>query len=360
MSARGQAVITRGRLKYSLMLNKIGVEQPMRRKLLQGLSAAAVLAAAGCSRGSSEKRVRIATSAGLNLTMSELLHQQRFMESFGLEAEMVAMADGTKILGGIYSGSLDISPMSGFGQLFPAMEHGAEMRLINAATLVPLTALFSGKPNVRTLKDLEGKVVGIGALGSLVHQLTVALLRKYSVDVSAVRFVNIGSNTDIFKGVMAGTVDAGSGPASYIEDAESYKVHVLQNGNMSEELKEFTYQAGYTSRKLIETKRDSLVRVLAAYGRLFRFVQDPSSKEAFVKARKTVLPSSADREHVAEWEWLQKVKPFAPDLTLSAERINYMQQINIDFKIQKQILPFERVADMSLAQDALKLISSVD
>jgi ABC-type nitrate/sulfonate/bicarbonate transport system substrate-binding protein len=343
-------------MKYSPMFEKIRAEKLSRRTLLQGLSAAAVLAAGGCNRRSSQNLVHIATSAGLNLTMSELMHQQRFMESFGLEADMVALADGTKILGGIYSGSLDVSPMSGFGQLFPAMEHGAEMRLINAATLVPLTALFSGKPDVHTLKDLEGKVVGIGALGSLVHQLTVALLRKYSVDVSAVRFVNIGSNTDIFKGVMAGTVDAGSGPASYIEDAESYKVHVLQNGNMSEELKEFTYQAGYTSRRLIETKRDALVRVLAAYAKLFRFVQGPSSLEAFVKARKTVLPSSADREHVAEWNWLQKVKPFAPGLTLSAERINYMQQINIDFNVQRRILPFERVADMSLAQDALKLL----
>jgi NitT/TauT family transport system substrate-binding protein len=70
------------------------------------------------------------------------------------------------------------------------------------------------------LKDLEGKVVGVGAIGSLVHQLTVTVLRKYSVDVSGVRFVSIGSNTDIFKGVMAGTVDAGAGPAALVDDAE--------------------------------------------------------------------------------------------------------------------------------------------
>jgi ABC-type nitrate/sulfonate/bicarbonate transport system substrate-binding protein len=316
----------------------IRVRTLSRRTLLQGLSAGAVLAAGGCSKHASPNLVHIATSAGLNLIMSELMHQRHFMESLGLEADMIAMADGSKILGGIYSGSLDLSPMSGFGQLFPAMEHGAEVRLINAATMVPLTALFSGKPAVRTLKDLEGKVVGIGALGSLVHQLTVALLQKHSVDVTAVRFVNIGSNTDIFKGVMAGTVDAGSGPASYIEDAESYKVHVLEHGDMSEELKEFTYQAGYTSRQMIESKRDVLVRVLAAYAKLFRFVHSPESQDAFVKARKAVLPSSSDREHLAEWNWLQKVKPFATELMLSADRIDYVQQLNIDFKVQKEKL----------------------
>src|SRR5262249_31221184 len=150
-----------------------------------------------------------------------------------------------------------------------AVEHGADLKLVSAATLLPAQAMFSAKPNVHTLKDLEGKNVGVGAVGALVHQLTVSLLRKYDVDVTKVRFVTIGSNTDIFKGVMAGTVDAGTGPASFVDDAESYGVHAIEHGNMSAELKEFTYQAGWTSARVIKDKRDVVVRVLAAYARLF-------------------------------------------------------------------------------------------
>ena len=138
-----------------------------RRAMLVRLSAAALLAAGGCGRPSSgsSKVVHIATAAGgLNQTMSELLHQQKFLESFDLTPDVVAMADGTKILGGIYSGSIDVSPMSGFGQVFPAVEHGADLKIINAATLIPAQALFSAKPNVRSLHDLEGKVVGVGSV----------------------------------------------------------------------------------------------------------------------------------------------------------------------------------------------------
>ena len=329
-----------------------------RRGMLKRLSAATVLAASGCGRRSGPSNlVHIATTASLNLTMSALLHQQQFLESFDLTPDVVAMADGSKILGGIYSGSIDVSPMSGFGQLFPAVERGADLKIINAATLIPLLAVFSSKPNVRSLKDLEGKVVGVGALGSLVHQLIVTLLRKYSVDVAAVRFVNIGSSADIFKGVMAGTVDAGSGDASFADDPEAHNVHVLQNGNLSVELPQFTYQAGYTSSRVIQAKRDVLVRVLAAYANLFRFVEVPSAQDAFLRARKSVLPNAPDREALGEWNFLQRVKPFARDLTISPERVSYLQQINLDFKIQKEILPFERVVDMSLAQDALKLLT---
>ena len=325
-----------------------------RRDLL--LSGAA-LALAGCGKPASSRLVHVATTAGVNLTMWELLKQQKFLESFAVPADVIAMADGSKILGGIYSGSVDVAPMSGFSQIFPAIERGADIRIINAAALVPMLALYSGKDNVHSLQDIAGKVVGVGSLGALDHQLTVTLLKKYSVDVGSVRFVNIGSNIDVFKGVIAGTVDAGVGPASYYNDAASYNVHAIPNGNMSVELPQFTYQAGWTSNRVIEAKRDLLVRVLAAYARLFRFVEQPSAMDAFVKARKTIFPRAPEREHLNEWNFLQTAKPFATDLLLSPERVQYIQQTNLDFKVQKTMLPFERVADMSLARDALKLLS---
>ena len=128
--------------------------------------------------------VHIATAAGsFNTTMSAVLRQQGFLESFNLEPDLVAVADGAKIMAGVYSGSVDIAPLSGFGQVFPAIERGAQLKMINASSLVPMLALYSGQDNVRSLKDLEGKVVGSGALGSLVHHLTVTLLKKHGVDV---------------------------------------------------------------------------------------------------------------------------------------------------------------------------------
>ncbi len=331
------------------------------RRAVLRMSGAALLAAGGCGRppaAGGSTPVHIATaSGGLNLTMSELLRQQKFLEAFDLTPTVVAMADGSKIVGGIYSGSIDVSPMSGFGQVFPAIERGADLKIINAATLLPGLALFSNKPEVRTLKDLEGKVVGVGAIGSLVHQLTVSVLRKYAVDVTSVRFVNIGSSADIFKGVGAGTVDAGAGPAAFFDDAAAHHLHAVEHGNMTEELPEFTYQAGWTSARMLATKRDTIVRVLAAYATLFRFVADPSSQDAFLKARRAVFPDATEREHVGEWSYLQRFKPFAADLMLTPERVRYMQQVNIDFGIQNEMLPFERVVDLSLAQEAQKLLA---
>ena len=74
--------------------------------------------------------MHIATAAGgVNLTLSELLRQQKFLEAFDLVPEVVPMADGAKILSAIFSGSIDLSPMSGIGQVFPAVERGADLTI---------------------------------------------------------------------------------------------------------------------------------------------------------------------------------------------------------------------------------------
>ena len=57
-----------------------------------------------------------------------------------------------------------------------------------------------------------------------------------------------------------------------------------------------------------------------------------------------------------EWNYIQTYKPFAVNLVLTPDRLRYVQELNVSFKVQKSVLPFERVADMSLAADAVKLL----
>jgi len=324
-----------------------------------GLAAGAAIAAqtrVRLARAAARNSVTIANASGsLNLTMAELMRQEKLLESFDLKPNVLTVADGTRILGGVVSGSVDLSTMSGFGQAFPGIAHGARIKIIGGGALLPALALFSAKPAVKALKDLEGKTVGTGSVGALVYQLTVAL-RKYGVDVSKVRFASVGSSADIFRAVAAGTVDAGAGDVALIDVAAEHQVHFVEHGNMSIELKEYTYQGAWTSDQKIAGERDTLVRTLAAYGKLYRLVQNPDSKDVFFRARRAVFPNAPASDHQALWNYIQTYKPFAVNLALSPERLNYMQTLNVGFKVQQEVLPLERVADMSLAADAVKLL----
>lgn len=206
------------------------------------------------------------------------------------------------------------------------------------------------------MADLAGRTVGTGSIGALLHQLMVALLLKKGVDPQTVRFVNVGSSADVFRATTAGVVDAGLGDIAALDDPERYHVHGVDGGNLSAELPEFTYQGAWTSQQVIDAKRPLLVRCLAAYARMYRFVQTPQAHDNFMSAWATALKDPDRRKGEALWNYVQKYKPFAVDLVVSRERIDYLQQLNIRVKVQGKMLPYEQVTDMSIARDALKLV----
>lgn len=299
--------------------------------------------------------IDVVMTQGLSgLTMHEIARAQGYFEEFNLEPKVLQVSDGAKCVAALISRSAQICMGSGFSQLTPAIERGARLKILAGALNLPSLAMFSAKPEVKKLTDLEGRIVGIGSLGSVLHQMTVFLLKKKGVNVAKVQFRNVGSNAEVLKSVIAGTVDAGLSDVDVIDQQQKYGMHALPDGMLWKEIPEYTNQGAYASVDAIEADRDALVRVLAAYGKAYRFVCGPNSKDAFIKARAKVTGSAEHAQAITLWNWIQQYQPYAKNLVLTPEQVNLVQKINIDFKSQRSIVPFASVADMSLATAALK------
>jgi len=293
------------------------------------------------------------TSGNTNLVLAALLKQEGIFEQLGLDTNILHVADGSKLIGSLLSGETDMCALSGFGQVLPAIEKGAKLKVLAGGALLGLQAIMTKKAAIKSVKDLEGRTVGTGSLGALLHQLVVALLRKKGVDEKKVTFVNVGSSTDVFRAIAAGTVDAGPCEAWL---AGRSGTRIVEEARFYEDLPEYTYQASYASERAIGRKRDAIVRTLAAYAKLYRFLSEARSHEAFLKAFAAATGKNDREEAEAQWQFYQEHKPFAVNLVLAPERVRYMQDLNVSLGVQKSVLPFERVCDMSLAQDAVKLL----
>ena len=305
-----------------------------------------------------EKMQVIGTSGNLPLVLQQLVADLGYLEEFGLEVTFSSVTDGNRITGSIISGEADACMLSGFSQIPVAVEKGANIKMIAGATLLLNQCVFAKNPNIKTVKDLIGKTVGVGSLGSLLHQLMIALLTKKVIDPNAVKFANVGNNQDVFRAVVAGVVDAGPSTIDVYNRQAEFGVHSLTDGEFWVELPEYTQQGSFVSQRAINTKRDQIVRLLAAYAKLYRYLHTPESKQDFIKARAKTLGGKADEgDSIFQWEWIQKYKPFSVNLELSEERIRYLEDINISVGAQKQRLPLEKISDMSLARDAIKLLS---
>lgn len=300
------------------------------------------------------------TSGNTTQSLQQLMKDQKFFEMYGLEPTLLNVGDGNKLMGALLSNSSDICLLSGFGQVLPAIEKGAKMKLVGSSGQKAVQTIYTSRSDIKTVADLVGRTVGTGSPGSLLHQMMVAVLRKKGIDPAKITFANVGSSADVFRAVVAGTVDAGPGQIDVYEQQEKYKVRSLSDGDLWTEIPEYTYQGCFASQSAIDTKRQALVRTLAAYLHMFRFIQGPHSKEAFISSRIAALGSKdvegAKAEGDFQWRFIQKNKPYSMDMILSEERVAFMQDLNIRTGVQKVMLPYAQVADMSLALEAQKLV----
>jgi ABC-type nitrate/sulfonate/bicarbonate transport system substrate-binding protein len=323
-----------------------------------GCSLAATLAGCGKPAAPVEGAVEIVMTQGVSgLIVHQVALDQGFFKQFGIKPNVLLVSDGTKSVAALLSGSAQLCAWSGFNQLTPAIEKGAQIKILAGALNLPSLVMYSGFPEIKSVADLKGKVIGIGSPGSVLHQMTTLLLTKKGIDPKAVTFRNVGSNADIFKAVVGKTVDAGLSDVDVFDRQAEFGVHALPDGMLWKEIPEFTNQGTYASDTAIKNDRDKLVGVLAAYAKAYRFVSAPESKQAFIDARRKVTGETDSKQALTQWNWIQANQPYAKNLVLSDDQINLVQKLNVDFGIQKAILPIGRVADMSLAQDALKLIN---
>ena len=229
------------------------VRRISRRNLLQvaGLTAGAgLMTPFVATRGRAQAMLSVnIANAGGNLTavLQQILAHGRYFEKEGVDAKISNVSDGSKLLASIISGSSDVVMMSGFSQVFPAIEKGAKVKIIGGAVTLGQQAIFSKRDDIHEVKDLVGKTIGVGAVGSQLHQVVVALLLKHGIDPGRVTFANIGSSTDVFRAVAAGKVDAGPAQIDFLKQQDKFGVHTLKDANFWQDLPEYTFQAAYTS-----------------------------------------------------------------------------------------------------------------
>ncbi len=346
---------------------KKSVGKTSRRDVLKrggalGLAGVGLASGIGTRRSvaqTSRIKVNVINGGGsLSLLQVVLLKELKLFEKYNIEPNLLNVSDSAKILVGLISGEGDICAGAGYNGLFPAIDRGAKVKIVAGANLAPLNILYSSKPDIKSVKDLPGRTMGTGPLGALLHLQAVAVMKKHGVDYKKVNFANVGSSVDVFKSLVAGNIDAGVAPIEFRDTAAKFKLQPLVDGEIWKELPLYANQAMFASDKAIAEKRQGLIGVIAAYGDMFRWMANPANKQAYLAYYKKAISNGSDEEGAFMQDFLSKPGALATDLVLTEAQLTYVQELNIEVGGQKNMVPFSQCADMSLAQEALKLIKA--
>ncbi len=299
--------------------------------------------------------VHIVDAGGTHeLVTIALMTRGRYLEDVGLSYERTLVTNGAEAVDRLLSGTGDVAMQIGFGPALKAIAKGAPLKVVAASNLLTVHAVYTRDPDIRRMKDLTGRKVGVGAYGALTHQLMYAALTRQGVDPAGVNFVHMGNSASIFQALLRGELDAGFGETEVFDHQAEYGVHHLEDGVLWRELTDFPNQASFATVEAIETKREALVRTLQGHAAFYRYLQGPTSWEAFAASREAALPGSEPAESKVQWDWYRQFQPFAEDLILPRDRFDYMQALNLRMGVQAQALPFEVVCDLSLAREAVE------
>jgi NitT/TauT family transport system substrate-binding protein len=299
--------------------------------------------------------LRIVSNPGLeNATLNALMDERGYFRQFGADVTIVQASGATGPFDAITAGAADVCMVSGYNMVLSQIEQGARVKIVGAGMRKSALTVYARPAGIRTLADLKGKTVAVGAPMGLLHALMLQLMKDRGVDASQVKFVDKGSNDDCYQAVARGEVDACCSSISHLNDPDG--LSVVSEGNMWQALPRYIFQMAYASDAALKDKREALVPVMAAYGKLYDDLMSPSTRDAFFEARRRIQKKFDAASAQATWDFNQLHRPYAKDLSLSEGDIGYMQDMFIGLGSLKRKQPMAAVADMSAATSAARLL----
>ena len=266
----------------------------------------------------------------------------------GIDIKILNIPGGTQGAQAMLSGGIDIGytdPTSAIS----AIAAGAQLVEVMAITTI-MPYYLVGTRDVKSVADLKGKRVGSSGLGLSASRLALMVaLSNMGLDPKRDNIVLVGAGAEperiagLAAGALAGTV---VGP-EFRGRIEQLNLNILSDLRT---LKiPWEQDALVTSRKYLETKQDTVERVMKALLQANAYVLNPANRAAVVELLRTRLGLKTTQEAEGAYEdltryyVLKKPYPYRDGLqTIIAE---------VGKEIPKAAsLKFEDVADSSIIQ----------
>ena len=287
-------------------------------------------------------RVRVAIPSTTHAVLAFTTTRDKgYYREEGLDVELILMSApiaSRALLGG----DVEVATVGGAG--LPPVLSGAPLRFVFTTYRRPMFWLF-GKSEIRSVKELKGKKVGVSGIGSGPDSLLREALRRNGLEGGRdVLILSLGVMPTIYSGLQAGIVDAAMLSPPFTFRAE-------ENG--------FREIIAFTKQDLVELQGSILVK--EAFLR-----SDPATLEKFIRAttkgfmyikqnRSGTIPILARYLRVngdlAAKAYDQVVRPaMTQDGTLSEE----LQQKAVEHVLRrldvKEAPPLSRIFDFSMTR----------
>jgi NitT/TauT family transport system substrate-binding protein len=245
-----------------------------RRDMLKGAAViASVLPVVGTTRAAAQgRKIKLAYCSQLLCGVPyEVARSAGFFQKHGLDVEIVYMRGGGAAMQALVGGAVDYGATS-LDVALQAFARNADIRRFIVTGRLPLFAVVTAPraaASITSIKHLEGKTVGVSALGNADHALTLYLLKQQGVDAGRVNFATMGVN--LLEALRQGQIDVGLVQEPALTLLRRAGARVLVNGMDLEDATHylggsFEFMGVAVRTKEIEQRRPEMVALAHALG----------------------------------------------------------------------------------------------
>jgi ABC-type nitrate/sulfonate/bicarbonate transport system substrate-binding protein len=236
------------------------------RLLRQGLAAtASLLLCVSTASAEDQLKVAIGQRGGWEQCVSELGQNAGIFKKHGLVLETLYTQGSGETIQIVLSGSVDVGIGPGTHAVFGAFSKGAPIRMIGASFTGARDQLYyvRAESSIRSMKDADGKTIGISTSGSSSNMLALALAKHFGVNLVPTATGNYSST---FTQVMTRQVDIGFAQAPFLLDAvEDGRIRLVAKGADMPEVQDQSIRAWITHADNLTRRKDALARYVTAY-----------------------------------------------------------------------------------------------
>jgi NitT/TauT family transport system substrate-binding protein len=200
----------------------------------------------------------------------EVARSAGYFRNRGLDVQIVHSRGGVGAMQALVGGAVDYAATSLDVAIQAYANVGADIRRFAVTGRLPLFAVVTAPTaasQIQSIKDLEGRTVGVGALGGADHALTLYLLKQAGANAQKVRFATVGVN--LLETLRQNQMDAGVVQEPALTLLRRAGARVLVNAMDLEDAKHhlggsFEFMGVAVRTKEIEARRPEMVALTKA------------------------------------------------------------------------------------------------
>jgi ABC-type nitrate/sulfonate/bicarbonate transport system substrate-binding protein len=265
-----------------------------------------------------------------------------FFAQEGIQVEFIVMRPSI-IPAALTNGEVHFTTAT--GTIVGAALRGFPFKIVTYYSTRLMDSLVA-KPQIKTVADLRGKIVGVDGPGASTYVMTVLVLRKYNLDPDReVKVIAIGDENIRLEQLKLGQIDAGMlGPQGVVLARRAGLKTLL---DVADEI-DLPFAGLGTTTQMIERQRGDLKNFLRASVRGNRYSTDPRNRNEMIGLIASWLHLDPE---TAEHTYNVFIKATSKDGTLGRSG---MEALINERKRQAKLtadVPLERVFDLSLVEE---------